>query len=678
MDCLDANAVQDLMAGAIDDSARSAVLGHLDTCDDCRELVQRSARETLREDSATVGLAATIAGAAATAPANAGLLDTVASGSIALDASQIGKSYGRYQLADRLGAGAMGVVYRAADPELGREVAVKLLHHPDEALTERLVREAQAMAQVSHPNVVTVYDVGKAHGATYIAMELVRGKSLRAWQNGDQPRRPTIGEIVEAYIAAGRGLAAAHAAGIVHRDFKPDNVLVGDDGRVRVTDFGLAAAKPSAGRPQNVGDVELTAEGSVLGTPAYMAPEQFVDGNVDPRTDQFNFCVALYEAIYGERPFDGKTYGQLKAAVCGGKIKTAPASAGASGALRAIVVRGLAVKPGDRFPSMDHLLAELGRDRAKPWRRGAIAAAALAGVLGLGVVGDFVVRERETSKTRAAFESTGKQSERAVRLLEEQFAAFSELVTQLKYVVDVINYREESDFGIKDKDQDAAERQALHDNLISVTWATHGRTKLPLFVVDKMRRVLYSSEGADVDWGQRIADMPAIERAFNVRENSVSIVRFDDPAFTAAKLFHAPRSGLALAFARSLYRGEVNGLYVELFDGRALLDEISLDETQLALVAPDGMHIGGLAEELVRAARPDAITEVGSHLVQARPIFGFDRQPIGSIVMARPLGGVISGLFPAARVAFALAALASLAAAIATMLVARRITGARV
>ena len=135
-------------------------------------------------------------------------------------------------------------------------------------------------------------------------------------------------ELVEAYIAAGRGLAAAHAAGIVHRDFKPDNVLVGNDGRIRVTDFGLAAAKPTQARRvarRRSATSNLTTSGSVLGTPAYMAPEQFTGGNVDPRTDQFNFCVALYEALYGERPFDGKTFSELGDNVCEGKVKPPPA-----------------------------------------------------------------------------------------------------------------------------------------------------------------------------------------------------------------------------------------------------------------------------------------------------------------------------------------------------------------
>src|SRR5262249_5715329 len=214
-----------------------------------------------------------------------------------------------------------------------------------------------------------------AGGSTYLAMERVEGTSMRVWQEGKGARR-----VIEAYIAAGNGLAAAHAAGLVHRAFKPDNVIVGDDGRVRVTDFGLAAAQPS-GLPSPVGDLALTTEGSVLGTPAYMAPEQFVGGNVDARTDQFNFCVALYEALYGRRPFDGKSFTELGDNVCEGKVRPPPPRTHVSNAVHEILLKGLSVRPGDRFATMDHMLVELGRDRATPWRRTAIGCAIIATVL---------------------------------------------------------------------------------------------------------------------------------------------------------------------------------------------------------------------------------------------------------------------------------------------------------
>ena len=147
-----------------------------------------------------------------------------------------------------------------------------------------------------------------------------------------------------------------------------------------------AASEPAPTAAHEIADVELTTSGSVLGTPAYMAPEQFSGGNVDPRTDQFNFCASLYEALYGERPFPGAKFDELAGNVIGGKLKPPPPGTQVSGGLRAIVVRGLSPKPSERFPSMDHLLAELGRDRARPWRRASIGAAALAAALVLGLV----------------------------------------------------------------------------------------------------------------------------------------------------------------------------------------------------------------------------------------------------------------------------------------------------
>src|ERR1041384_2669889 len=218
------------------------------------------------------------------------------------DALVAGDRVGRFQLIGPLGMGSMGRGWWAPDPALGPGVALKTLRAPEEGAQDgsalkRLMREAQAMALLSHPNVVTVHEVVARGEQIFLAMERIGGGTLREWLVAS--RRP-LDEVLAVFVEAGKGLAAAHAAGLVHRDFKPDNVLVGADGRVRVTDFGLAARQHASG--SSLQD---------LGTPAYMAPEQFTGGNVDARTDQFNFCVALYEALYGQRPFDGKTFEQL-------------------------------------------------------------------------------------------------------------------------------------------------------------------------------------------------------------------------------------------------------------------------------------------------------------------------------------------------------------------------------
>jgi tetratricopeptide (TPR) repeat protein len=253
-------------------------------------------------------------------------------------------------------------------------------------MQERLRREAQAMAQLAHPNVVAVHDVGVYEDRVFVAMEYVQGTTLAHWLAA-APR--TQREILGAFIAAGRGLAAAHAAGLVHRDFKPENVMVGDDGRVRVGDFGLARpfdtrvarfAKPATDTP-----TDLTSTGVVVGTPLYMAPEQYLGDPADARTDQFSFCVALHGAIYGVRPFAGDTFTDLAAAVLGGKIEPTPKDVRVPGRVRDAIRRGLAQAPKDRWPSMDALLHELAAPRRRRvWL--APAATVLAAAAGIGLV----------------------------------------------------------------------------------------------------------------------------------------------------------------------------------------------------------------------------------------------------------------------------------------------------
>ena len=221
----------------------------------------------------------------------------------------------------------MGVVYKAYDPELDRRIAIKLLTvQPMEGETfskprDRLVREAQALAKLNHPNVVSVHDVGAFGTGVYVAMEFVEGKTLRTWMK----EKHTIDEIIQVYTAAGIGLQAAHQRGIIHRDFKPENVMVGENGRVWILDFGLAKATQrekdkvkqvnasSIEKPFEIPllDVNLTHASGYVGTAHYMAPEQFFNLNVSELSDQFSFCVALYEALYGTRPFAGKNRDQI-------------------------------------------------------------------------------------------------------------------------------------------------------------------------------------------------------------------------------------------------------------------------------------------------------------------------------------------------------------------------------
>lgn len=279
---------------------------------------------------------------------------------------------GRFILEERIGSGGMGVVYRARDPQLDRHVALKLLHRGagfDGDLAAKTMREAKAMAQVSHPNIVTVYDVGTSGEQMFIAMELVEGRSLRAWWD-ETPR--SWRAVVEVMIEAARGLAAAHAAGLVHRDFKPDNVLVDAAGRAKVVDFGLARplgdldwdaadAQTQRSHPEDtrrerraaVTEDQSLRSRAVAGTPVYMAPEQLDGHDVDAAADQFAFFVTLFEVLYGARPFRG--FERNVEAI------TVPSGRRIPGWLHRFIVRGLAEEAQERWPSMDAVAERLAR-----------------------------------------------------------------------------------------------------------------------------------------------------------------------------------------------------------------------------------------------------------------------------------------------------------------------------
>jgi len=389
MDCLSEHGIAAFAEGQVDEDERAAIERHLDVCRECARLVAEFAR--VFSDRASDG--SVLEGGESTRPDAPSTIVVREDGG----ALRAGTCVGRYRVLECIGQGGMGVVYGAYDPELDRRIALKLLRGRaarDGPRNARLLREAQAMARLAHPNVITVHDVGThvLEGAdpdnplVYVAMEFVRGATLGAWVRA---RRPSWPELRSVCVAAGRGLEAAHAAGLVHRDFKPDNVLVGDDGRVRVTDFGLArffdgtsTEDADPGTQAHAGPL-ATQTGTVLGTPAYMAPEQHRGGKVGPASDQFSFCVTVFEAIHGVRPFAGRTALELAANVDAGEIRDVPARSDVPGRVHAALLRGLEADPAKRFVDMTALLVELDDDRRRTMRRASVVALPLG--IGLAV-----------------------------------------------------------------------------------------------------------------------------------------------------------------------------------------------------------------------------------------------------------------------------------------------------
>ncbi len=344
---------------------------------------------------------------------------------------------GRFSLLGRIGSGGMGAVYAAYDENLDRRVAIKVLHSTDnlDEYSLRLRREARALARLSHPNVVAVYEVGQWEGQVFVVMEFVAGQTLEAWQ---RDRDRTQDEVLGLYLEAGKGLLAAHEADLIHRDFKPSNVLVGDDGRVRVADFGLVGTTGGSlleprcesgdgGREPAIAEPTTTRTGRVMGTPAYMAPEQYTGAPTDARADQFSFCVALHEALYGRRPFTANT----PDVVARGLPAHADAAAGPDtrvpGALFKVLRRGLDIHPANRWPSVKHLLDELARAaRPKRSRRRRTLIAGLV-VLAMAVSAALFTAKRSDS-ARAAWERQMDEHSRMARD-NQRIARARELLT---------------------------------------------------------------------------------------------------------------------------------------------------------------------------------------------------------------------------------------------------------
>ncbi len=470
---------------------------------------------------------------------------------------------GRYKIHGVLGRGGMGVVYAATDPELDRDVALKVLSPGDHdpIARARLRREARTLAKLAHPNVVTVHDVGETHGQLYIAMERIAGQTLRAWT---QARRHSWSEIVDMYAAAGRGLIAAHEAGLVHRDFKPDNVLVDERGIARVVDFGLARliADPkgdlpssNAARTSRIPTAEdsrssrtLTRTGTIMGTPAYMAPEQHLGLAGDAQSDQFALCVAIWEALYGVRPFVGLNHEMLASAILRGELNEGPGR-GVPPAIRRVLRRGLATAPEHRWPSVAALLTALtGVHR----RRRNVAFASLALVLTGSLVAGTWYASRQEPTTRVCVDTGARvdhiwnpkrRTQLNAALTRVGGSEFESTRTQL--LTRIEQYADTLRAGFEDACLDTRQRllvsPGLHDKRLRCLATRMAEFDARVGVLETMTRDELGRATT------LLVDLPQVERCADLRYLEMRLPGPSDPA--DARRVDEARSDLARAKA---------------------------------------------------------------------------------------------------------------------------------
>ncbi len=429
--CPAEDAIAAFVTDELDEGEREAIERHMDACPACEAVVTEMVRVF----------------AASRIPTRSPDTSLTPDGDLARDPEQLatGASIGRYRVLEVVGMGGMGIVYAAEDPELERRVAVKVLRtrgdphaHAD---SQRLLREARAMAKLSHPNVIPVHDVGTWNDRVFVAMELVDGWTLKRWLEQHERTWDSVWPVLR---AAGRGVAAAHEAGFVHRDLKPDNVLVSKRGRVFVTDFGLARwaeggtaeattfrelslveTHPVDSRTEPEQLAALTKSGAFVGTPAYMAPEQFARQPVGPACDQFAYCVVVWEALFGERPFQGRSVAALAHAVCETEPPPFPAGVHVPRNVKAALLRGLAKDPRQRHASMAALLTALEPTRRAwlPWSVAGAAAALGLGVALRGIGGDELAASAPCSNLPGLAEVWNDAHETAIATAFAQTAA---------------------------------------------------------------------------------------------------------------------------------------------------------------------------------------------------------------------------------------------------------------
>jgi anti-sigma factor RsiW/sensor domain CHASE-containing protein len=616
--CPDENELVMSLNGLLTPSSRAELERHIDQCDRCRSLVATVVKVSVQpeEDQAI----------------------EVESGPARLPR---GTNLGRYVLLDCIGRGGMAVVYAAYDPELDRKVAVKLLRTdlpgtPSE-LRASLLREAQAMARLTHPHVIAVYDVGTFNDQVFLAMEFIRGRDLRTWL-AEAPR--SWSDILQIFLKAGEGLRAAHESELAHRDFKPDNVLVGYEGQVRVTDFGLALRMRTPEENEQSTRSTVEPKPDVLaGTPLYISPEQWRGQPADARSDQFSFCVSLYEALYGARPYPGKT-----SASYAGVVPPPPKGASVPGWVRRVLIKGLSLKPEERHTSMRDLLAALSRGlMARKYRTWAVAAVLI--LIGLSFA---VERAVQSSAQRAVEADLGRTAELfRVQAMERQGEVDRRAEAGLKkdFLSEALGKADDLDarLGLAAEPEEQGISYA-HDLIRSGDLPLFNEEDVLLFV-DAQGHVVYNRADENKFGGDRVSGLDILDEALQGRPAEAL---WSPSRVARAPLVLAPvesDNDLLLLFARPITRGRktlgalVFGRWVRESFLPALEQSIG---DRVVLREPDRAQAATIDADLQPIAKLDAsptplLLQLGQQrvLVQSVELAGISGGPLGRAFLVR-------------------------------------------